>query len=163
MITDIITKHPLLFSVPRMRILRYVWQDPALPPWPEHWQHSAATYVGRGHPWGRPDRGGPLRYVQGFLPWSTGNELFESFAKGFLGETAEILFHVFRQMVSASEVDMEQTSANWMRLEYSSDTAALRWHWHTTFFVNSHYHCITANRIDPIRPPFTFNCSQAPS
>lgn len=39
-------------------------------------------------------------------------------------------------MVSASEVDMEQTGVYWMRLEYSYDTAGLCWHWHTTFPVN---------------------------
>lgn len=31
---------------------------------------------------------------------------------------------------------MEQTSVNWMRLEYNSDTAGLLWHWHTPFPVN---------------------------
>lgn len=39
-------------------------------------------------------------------------------------------------MVSASEVDMEQTSVNWMRLEYNSDTVGLFWYWYITFSVN---------------------------
>lgn len=50
--------------VPRVRLLRHVRQDLAVPPWPKWWKHPAEADLSRRHPWRRPHRGGALRYVR---------------------------------------------------------------------------------------------------